>query len=123
MRTVTMGRPQSGEYAPYFDRYISKVPDGSLVEQLREQLTETAALLRGVPADRADYAYAPGKWTIKEVIGHMIDVERVMSYRALRCARNDKTDLPGFDENQWAENASFQTRTIDDLVEELEVVR
>jgi len=123
MNSEVIGRPAADEYAPYYEKYVSKVPDGNLVGQLKEQLLETAALLHRVPADRADFAYAPGKWTIKEVIGHMVDVERVMSYRALWFARNDKSDLPGFDENQWAANANFGDRTIDDLVEELEVVR
>jgi uncharacterized damage-inducible protein DinB len=123
MSSDTIQRPSADEYAPYYEKYVSRVPDGDLVGQLREQLMDTAALLQRVPANRADFAYAPGKWSIKEVVGHIVDVERVMSYRALRFARNDKTDLPGFDENQWAANANFRERTIDDLVAELEVVR
>lgn len=118
----TIARPNADEHSPYYAKYITQVPEGDLVSMLREQLMETAALLRGV-GDRADYAYAPGKWTIKEVVGHVSDVERVMSYRALRIARNDKTNLPGFDENAFVANASFGRRTVDDLVEELQVVR
>jgi len=123
MNSTTIGRPAADEHAEFYTKYVTRVPDGDLVGQLREQLIETATMLRGIPADRADFAYAPGKWSVKEVIGHMIDVERVMSYRAVRFARNDKTELPGFDENWWAANANFGARTIDDLVDELEVVR
>ena len=123
MSTLTIGRPAADEHSPYYGKYIVRVPDGDLVEQLREQFVETTALLRNVPESRANHAYAPGKWSIKSVVGHIADVERVMAYRALRFARNDKTELPGFDENLWAANANFGARTIDDLVDELEVVR
>ncbi len=123
MSTTTIGRPAADEHAQFYAKYVTRVPEGDLVGQLREQLMETATMLRAVPTDRADFAYAPGKWSIKEVIGHMIDVERVMAYRAVRFARNDKTELPGFDENLWAANANFAGRSIDDLVDELEVVR
>jgi hypothetical protein len=121
--TIAIERPHADEHAPYYGKYISRVPDGDLVSLLREQLMDTASLLRGVSPDRADFAYGPGKWTIKEVVGHMIDVERVMAYRALRFARNDRTELPGFDENTWAIAADFASRTLGDLVEEFQVVR
>src|SRR4051812_37894703 len=120
---LNIPRPQADEHAPYYSKYIQRVPQGDLVSTLREQLMDTVALLRGVSAEKADYAYAPGKWTIKEVVGHMIDVERVMSYRALRFARNDATDLPGFDENQWVPAAKFGRRSLGDLLEEFQVVR
>ena len=120
--TQSIARPHADEHSPYYAKYIEQVPDGDLISMLREQLMETVALLRNV-GDRADYAYAPGKWTTKEVIGHISDVERVMSYRALRIARDDKTNLPGFDENAFVANANFGRRTVDDLLEELQVVR
>jgi hypothetical protein len=120
---ITIPRPEPGEYLEYYGKYIVRVPDGDLISILREQLMDSVALLRGVSAEKADYAYGPGKWTIKEVVGHMIDVERVMAYRALRFARNDKTDLPGFDENAWVPNANFGARTLGDLLEEFQVVR
>lgn len=123
MSTVTIGRPAADEHSAYFGRYISRVPDGDLLSQLRQQVIETVTLLKTIPESRGSHAYAPGKWSIKTVIGHMIDVERVMAYRALRFARNDKTDLPGFDENQWAADSNFDARTLADLIEELEVVR
>ena len=118
-----IGRPNADEHDPYYGKYIARVPDGDLVGGLRNQLMDVVELLRGLPADKPDFAYAPGKWTVKEVVGHVMDVERVMAYRALTFARNDKTGLPGFDENQWAADASFGERTLDDVVEELEAVR
>jgi len=118
----TIARPKADEHSPYYSKYISEVPEGDLISMLREQLMDTVALLNGV-GDRADYAYAPGKWTVKEVIGHISDVERVMSYRALRIARGDTTNLPGFDENAFVANANFGRRTVADLLEELQVVR
>lgn len=121
--TATIPRPQAGEHNPYYSKYIERVPDGDLVSMLREQLMDTVALLRGVSSEQGDYAYAPGKWSIKEVIGHMIDVERVMSYRALTFARNDATPLPGFDENAWVPAGRFGARTVGDLLEEFQVVR
>ena len=123
MTSASIVRPQSDEHAPFYGKYISRVPDGDLVSVLREQLVETVTLLRGAAWDRADFAYAPGKWTIKEVVGHMIDTERVMGFRALWFARQDTSDLPGFDENAWAMHADATNRRLGDLLEEFEVVR
>jgi hypothetical protein len=120
---VAIPRPGATEHAPYYAKYIGRVPDGDLLELLRAQVMDTSALLRGVSDEQANFAYAPGKWTIKEVVGHITDVERVMSYRALRFARNDLTPLPGFDETAWGTNGNFAARTLDDLVEELQIVR
>jgi hypothetical protein len=120
---ATSSRPSASEYAPYYDKYVQRVPDDDIVAVLRNQIADTAALLRTAPPDRADGAYAPGKWTLKEVVGHLIDVERVMSYRALRFSRNDATDLPGFEENAFVANSNFSRRTLSDLVDELEAVR
>src|SRR4051812_40240545 len=94
-------RPSADEHAPYYAKYVSLVPDGDLLELLRDQQRGTASLLGGLDEKRANFAYAPGKWTVKEVVGHMADVERVMAYRALRIGRADTTDLPGFDENAY----------------------
>jgi len=123
VNTLTIGRPAADEHHEYYARYISRVPDGDLVDLLRQQLLETVRALRSVPEARGDFAYAPDKWSIKTVIGHISDVERVMFYRALTFARNDKTDLPGFDENQWAEDFPTADRTLADLIDEFESVR
>jgi uncharacterized damage-inducible protein DinB len=116
-------RPQSGEYIPYYHKYISLVPEGDLVETLRAQMAETQSLLRAIPESRASHRYAPGKWSIKEVVGHIADVERVMTYRALRIARADTTPLPGFDENAYVPAANFEARSLASLAHELDEVR
>ncbi|MEP6492518.1 MAG: DinB family protein [bacterium] len=123
MSQVTIARPKADEHAEFYTRYVTLVPDGDLIALLRDQVIDTAALLREVGAERANYAYAPGKWTIKQVLGHMTDVERVMSYRALWFARNDSADLPGFDEDKWAVSANHSSRTLEDLFEEFQIVR
>ena len=99
------------------------MPDGDLIAQLDQRSTDTVSLLEGLSPDRADFAYAPGKWTIKQVLGHIIDAERVFGYRALRFARNDATELPGFDENLYVENANFAKRSLADLIDEFQGVR
>jgi hypothetical protein len=118
-----IARPQADEYVPYYQKYISLVPDGDLIEALRTQIGETLALLRTIPEERASYRYGPDKWSIKEVVGHMADVERIMTYRALRIARADTTPLPGFDENAYVPAANFDARSLASLAHEFEQVR
>jgi len=119
----SIARPNSSEHHEYYSRYISKVPDGDLITLLQGQARETDALLRGLSEERANYAYAPGKWTIKEVVGHISDAERVFAYRALTVARNDKTPLPSFDENAWARESNASSRSLADLLDEFQAVR
>ena len=116
-------RPAPTEHAPYYARYIDLVPDGDVLATLGGQVETTAAALRDLPAERADFAYAPAKWTVRQVLGHLIDTERVMAYRALRFARADATPLPGFDENQFAASAPHPRVPIADLAAELLLVR
>jgi hypothetical protein len=116
-------RPKTDEHAPYYSRYIERVPNGNLLEVLRDQSMDTVALLRDVSPERANYAYAPGKWTVKEVVGHVIDAERVFAYRALRFGRNDPTELAGFEQDPYVPAGNFGDRTLGDLLEELQVVR
>lgn len=116
-------RPTSGEYAPYYARYIDLVPEGSVVETLRRQIAGTSAMLKGLPVEKAGHRYAPGKWSVKEVVGHLADAERVFAYRALRFARNDATPLPGFDENAYAASASYDARLLADVLAEFVAVR
>jgi uncharacterized damage-inducible protein DinB len=118
-----IARPQGNEYVPYYGKYISLVPDGDLVETLRAQIGDTLSLLRTIPEQRASYRYASGKWSIKEVVGHMADVERIMTYRALRIARGDATPLPGFDENSYVPAGNFEARSLASLAHEFEEVR
>jgi DinB family protein len=123
MSTTLSPRPASDEYLAYYERYIALVPDGNLVELLGAQNLETVSLLSGVDDKRGLYAYAPGKWTIKEVIGHLSDAERVFTHRALRFARGDAQPLPGFDENAYVPAGRFNQRPIADLVDEFRAVR
>jgi uncharacterized damage-inducible protein DinB len=123
MTTTKIARPGTEEHAPYYGKYVALVPDGDLIGLLQNQNAETLRLLRAAPAEKADHAYAPGKWTVKEVIGHLIDAERIFAYRALRFARGDATDLPGFDENTYVPNGGFSRRTMADLLAEFECVR
>ena len=116
-------RPAADEYAPYYGRYISRVPDGDLCVMLASQLADTLALVRAIPEQRGTHRYADGKWSIKEVIGHVSDTERIMSYRALRFARADQTPLPGFEQNDYVPVGGFDRRTLQDLSEELAAVR
>ena len=118
-----IARPREDEYVPYYGKYIALVPDGDLVETLRTQIGETLSLLRSIREERASHRYAPGKWSIKEVVGHLADVERIMGYRALRIARGDAPPLPGFDENAYVPAANFDARSLASLARELEAVR
>jgi hypothetical protein len=118
-----MTRPDSTEYAPYFAKYISLVPDGDIIVTLGSQIEATLGLLRGLSEAQGELRYAPGKWSVKEVIGHLIDTERIFAYRALRFARNDRTPLAGFDENDYVAHADFSARSLSDLADEFECVR
>lgn len=117
-------KPQEGEYPPYAIQYIRLLPDdGLLLNHLRDNLQATKALVRPLSAQTLAYRYAERKWTIKEIIGHIIDDERIYVYRALRFARNDHVELPGFDQDQYARYANSNERGIEDLLRELEAVR
>jgi hypothetical protein len=119
----TIARPEHGEYLEYYGPYIARVPDGHIVTILGEQLGDTRRLFSGLSDARAMHRYAPGKWSVKEVVGHVADAERVFAYRALRFARGDRTALPGFDERAWVPAGRFDARTIASLVDELGAVR
>jgi hypothetical protein len=110
------------EYSPFHHNYISKVGDGDIVAILSELKDSTYNFLSTIPVAKADYAYAEGKWTIKEVIGHMIDAERTFAYRILAFSRGQK-ELPGFEEDEYVAKSTFSGRTIADLIEEFKLVR
>jgi hypothetical protein len=118
-----MNKPDSTEYAPYFEKYIALVPEGEIVATLDSQIESTLSQIRGLSEARGEHRYAPGKWSVKEVIGHLIDAERIFAYRAMRFARNDATPLPGFDENSFVANAAFGSRSLADLADEFEHTR
>jgi len=123
MPTLTRGRPDDTEYAPFYARYVADVPEADVVATLRDSGREIVAALAAIPESRGGFRYAPDKWTIREVVGHLIDAERIFGYRALRLARADATPLPGFEENDYARTAGSDARTLADLVDELRVVR
>lgn len=123
MNARTLGRPEPDEIPSHYVGYIKRVPEVDPVMVCAAQIEETAALLRGVSEPDAMYRYGRGKWSIKEVVGHLSDVERIMAYRALRIARGDTTPLPSFDENAYVPIAKFDNRSLADLVGELRTVR
>lgn len=116
------GRPDSNEYAPYYGKYIALVPEGNILVTLEKQMPDTLALLAPREAD-GDFRYAPGKWSVKEALGHVIDTERVFSYRALRIARNDKTPLAGFEQDDYVKYGPFAQCSLAALLEEFSSVR
>lgn len=116
-------RPDTTEYAPYFQRYLDLVPEDDILGALKRQAEETAARLRAVDEQRSAYRYAPGKWTIKQVVGHMGDTERILAYRALSIARGETNPLPGFDEDSYVRGAEFDSWPYADLVDSLAIVR
>jgi len=118
-----MNRPQPGEYASYYGRYIKLVPDGEILEILTIQFENSKSILSGLSEDKALFRYTPGKWTIKEVVGHVIDTERVFGYRALCFARNEQTSLPGFDQDSYMEYTNFNDLSMNTLLSEYESVR
>jgi hypothetical protein len=118
-----MHRPGPTEYDPYYGKYIALVPEGDILAALEAQLGETLALLRPVPEDQGGVRHPPYTWSVKEVVGHLTDSERVFGYRALRFARGDATPLPGFDENAYARAADSDRCSLSDLVSEFEAVR
>src|SRR5215471_8264081 len=123
MGTPAVARPEKSEYAPSYEGYVSRVPAGDIVAGLGQQLDETLALIRSIPESRGNYRYDEGKWSIKELLGHVIDSERVFAYRALRFGRGDTTPLSGFEQDDFVRGADFNKRSLKDLAEEYEHVR
>lgn len=118
-----MTRPQLETVPQFYKGYVDNVKDMDVLEALERSSETTLKAVRAIPEDKGEYRYAEGKWSIKEMLAHMIDVERIMAYRALRFSRNDKTDLPGFEENDYAPEANAHGRTIKQLADELDRLR
>ena len=124
MPQIVLNRPSADEYAEYYARYISKIPAaGDLVTIMIEQIASLNALLRPLDPVRAGYRYAPGKWTVREVLGHLIDVERVFGYRAASISRGDPAPLPSYDQDQWLPLGRYDERMMPDLLDEWEAAR
>jgi uncharacterized damage-inducible protein DinB len=124
---MTMSRsatkPDAIEYAPYYERYVGLVPEGDITQTLSRQINETLNVLSNIDEQKAGYRYAPDKWSIKEVIGHLIDSERVFAYRAMRFARDDRNELAGFEQDDYVRAGAFDRRSLRELLEELHHVR
>lgn len=119
----TIQRPQDSEYLAYYGRYISLVPEGDIVVTLARQNEDTIALLRSLTEAQGQFRYAPGKWSVKELVAHVSDGERIFSHRALRFARADETPLHGFDENEYVRHGFFDEYPLADIVTGFENVR
>ncbi len=116
-------RPNANEYNPYYETYVGKVGDGNILSILERQETEMVSFYESIPTDRWEYRYAEGKWTPKEVLLHIIDAERVFSYRALRVGRADATPMPGFNQDPYVETSAANDRTPASLIAEYQAVR
>src|SRR5215831_18332997 len=118
-----MKRPEANEYAEYYGKYVAKVPGTDVVSVLESQRLQMIQLFAGRSERDGNFRYAPDKWTVKEVLGHVTDTERILAYRALRIARGDRTPLPGFEQDDYVRAAGFGERTLTDLSAEFSHVR
>lgn len=118
-----MSRPLETEYAPYFQNYISQAPEDDILPAMRSQVDALDVLLDRVAPDRETYRYAEGKWSIREIIGHLIDGDRVFGYRLLCIARGEQQNLPGFDQDEYMVSAPFDRIDLEDLLSEFRLVR
>jgi uncharacterized damage-inducible protein DinB len=116
-------RPEASEYAEYYNGYVKLVPEGDLLSVLYELHNKTVALLKDLSENQALFRYGPMKWSIKEVLGHITDTERIMSYRILSIARGETIALPGYDENEYVKKANFDRQSLGDLIESYTIVR
>jgi uncharacterized damage-inducible protein DinB len=117
------GHPQAGEYGSYYQRYIDNATEDDVVAALDAQSHETATLLGSLTDQQASHRYEPDKWSIKQLLGHVTDAERIFAYRALSIARGETQALPGFDQEPYVANAASDERSLSDLAEELAAVR
>lgn len=123
MAPYALPRPDPGEYNEYYARYIGLVPDGDVVDTLTREMRTTQELLASVPADKEEYRYAEGKWSLREVVGHLIDTERLFSFRALWFVRTGGGELAGMDQEVWARASSAGSRPLAELAEEWAALR
>lgn len=115
--------PDRSEYAEYYHMYVGKVPSGNVLDIMESELRDTLQLLRSIPVERGNYRYAEGKWSISEVVGHVIDTERVFALRGLAFARGDQNALPSFDQDDYVAKTNFDARSLADMCDEFEHVR
>lgn len=123
MPSIDGRRPEVGEYDPFYQAYIDRVPDGSIMEALEEQRYEIMGLLGSLDNATADFRYEDGKWSVKEVLGHLVDTERIFTTRALCFARGESISLPGFEQDEYVSRGEFERRSLASLSEEFDAVR
>jgi len=123
MSKAVYGRPQANEHAESHLVYLSKVPGDDILSFLQLQLDSTLSLFAAIDESKGNFRYEPAKWSIKEVLGHITDTERVFAYRAVTIARGDQTALPGFDQDVWAKHGNYGQLSLRELAEEFESVR
>ena len=123
MSQAAAAKPAPTEHAPEFSKYVTLVPEGDIIQTLEQQIENSLSLLRTIPSDKANFRYAPDKWSVKELLGHLIDSERIFSYRALRFARNDQTPLPGYEQDDYVREGDFDSRNLADMAEEFATLR
>ena len=114
---------RSNEYATFYKPYIEALGDVVLLDELELSGIHFIDFIQSIPCEKHEFRYVEGKWTIKDIVQHLVDAERIFAYRALRIARNDQTPLPGFEENEYVETAFANSRTMEDLIEEFATVR
>jgi len=122
-KRAAVTRPQSDEYAPYYETYVSLIPGDDIVGVLEAQRVQMAQLLTARSEREGNFRYAPDKWSVKEVIGHICDAERIFAYRLLRIARGDQTPLTSFEQNDYIVPGAFNERTLGDMAAEFAAVR
>ena len=118
-----MKRPYKDEYVLYYHTYIEKVPEGDVIKSMDKQIAEVKRLFKNITKKQSVFRYSPEKWSVKEVIGHILEAERVLAYRTLRFARNDNKDLHGFDENEYINQSNYNEIKLADLIEEFCALR
>ena len=123
MSQAAATKPAPTEHALEFSKYVALVAEGDIIQTLERQIENSLSLLRTVPSDKGNFRYAPDKWSVKQLLGHLIDSERIFSYRALSFARNDHTPLPGYEQNDYVRYADFDSRNLADMAEEFATVR
>jgi DinB family protein len=120
---MRIDRPAAGEYAPYFERYVSRVPEADALPVLERQRAEVREAFSGVPESKGGFRYAEGKWSVREMLGHVIDTERIFAYRALCIARGETAPLPGFEQDDYVAKAGHDGWTLPELLDDFDAVR
>lgn len=123
MKNLKIAPPEKDEFDSYYERYVSLIESGDILFSLENQVAQTLDLLAKISEEKADFRYAEGKWSVKELVGHIIDTERIFAYRALRIARGDQTPIEGYEQDDYVRNAEFAECNLADLAEEFSLVR